>query len=130
MRFSTRRLALAAGGAALLIIGMGSTAEAQSRSRRRITAEELGTVQVSNVLDAIRTLRPDWLQPRGSRAGGMTTMPGVIMDNTPISQNDVSHLATVPLETIEELRYLSASDATTRWGTGYVGGAIQVITKR
>jgi hypothetical protein len=30
---------------------------------------------------------------------------------------------------IESTRYFSASDATTKWGTGYTGGAIEVTTR-
>ena len=31
---------------------------------------------------------------------------------------------------IETMRYLSASDATTKYGTGFLGGAIEVDTRR
>jgi hypothetical protein len=31
---------------------------------------------------------------------------------------------------IETMRYLSASDATTKYGTGYMGGVIEVTTIR
>ncbi len=33
-------------------------------------------------------------------------------------------------ENIETLRYLSAPDATTKYGTGYIGGVIEVTTRR
>jgi hypothetical protein len=29
---------------------------------------------------------------------------------------------------VKEIRYISASDATTRWGTGHSGGVILVVT--
>jgi hypothetical protein len=31
---------------------------------------------------------------------------------------------------IETMRYLSAPDATTKYGTGFPGGAIEVTTRR
>jgi len=31
---------------------------------------------------------------------------------------------------IETMRYLSASDATIRYGTGYIGGVIEVTMRR
>jgi len=31
---------------------------------------------------------------------------------------------------IETMRYLSASDATTKYGTGYAGGVIEVTLRR
>jgi len=34
------------------------------------------------------------------------------------------------IETITEIRYLSPSDATTRYGTGYPAGIIEIITKK
>jgi hypothetical protein len=33
-------------------------------------------------------------------------------------------------DTIEEIRYVSGSDATTRFGTGYPAGIIEIILRR
>ncbi len=39
---------------------------------------------------------------------------------------DLNRMSTADIET---MRYLSASDATTRYGTGYIGGVIEVTMR-
>jgi hypothetical protein len=48
----------------------------------------------------------------GTRAGSRETLTGVLSQN------------------VKEIRYINASDATTRFGTGHPLGAIMVVTKR
>jgi hypothetical protein len=47
-----------------------------------------------------------------------------------VKMMDLNGLSTVPSGRIKEIRYLSAQDATTRWGTGHASGVILVTTKR
>ena len=42
----------------------------------------------------------------------------------------LAYLDQMSTENIETMRYLSASDATTKYGTGYAGGVIEVTTRR
>ena len=71
----------------------------------------------------IRRLRPRWLQPRGG--GGR--QPQAILDGARIGgPNDLNR---VDVADIVEMRFLSASDATTRYGTGFDAGAIEVSTR-
>ena len=42
----------------------------------------------------------------------------------------LAHLHRMSIDDIETMRYLSSSDATTKYGTGYVGGVIEVTTRR
>jgi hypothetical protein len=51
----------------------------------------------------------------------------VYMDDTRLGE--VASLSTIPAGRVREIRYISASDATTRWGTGHSSGVIQVIMK-
>ena len=51
----------------------------------------------------------------------------MIVDNGP--PEGWNRLSVLDLEDIERLVYLNAADATTRYGTGFVGGVIQVFTK-
>ncbi len=98
----------------------------QSRPRRSsnlITAEELSELSVSTAYEAVRRLRPGWLQGRG-RSG----LPVVYRTNTRWGDNPNS-LESIQIDTINEMRFLSASDATTRYGTGFTRGAILVVTR-
>jgi len=89
--------------------------------------QELENVLVLTARQAIRRLRPTWLRPRSSTVGGRHT-PVVFRDG--IKMGDLTTLDEMDMREIMEFRYLSASDATNRYGTGYPGGVILVFTKR
>lgn len=90
-----------------------------------ITAEELTERSDAidrSALEAIQRLRPQWMR----RTGFRVDLPSVIMDNQPY-QLDI--LESVRPEEIQSMRFLSATDATIRYGTGYTSGVIEVITR-
>lgn len=108
------------------------------RQRNVITAEEIATRPgESNAYDLIRSLRPAWLRTRGVASGQVTgNGMGGVTDNAPIAvyvdgakMGGPSVLRDIQADRIQELRYLSASDATMQYGTGNTAGAIQVTTK-
>ncbi|MDH3223612.1 MAG: hypothetical protein OEO23_07840 [Gemmatimonadota bacterium] len=96
------------------------------RSANRITLEELADYSTLNALDAIRRLRPRWLQARGATAGGANE-PVAILDGARLGSPDA--LASVAVSDVSEMQYLSAADATMRYGTNFPGGAIEVRTR-
>ncbi len=91
-------------------------------SRNVISAEQLANSLDRDVYDVIRRLRPAWLRPRGN------LVALAFVDNTRLG--DLEQLRSIAVEIVQEVRYYSATDATTRFGTGYPGGVVQVITKR
>ena len=94
-----------------------------------ITAQELAELEESSVLtakQAVQRLRPRWLQARSSGFSERHT-PVVFRDGMPVG--GLERLDEMDIRTIQELRYLSGSDATNRYGTGYPGGIILVSTK-
>ena len=102
----------------------GQPGEARPRRRTNlITAEELSELSFENAYEAVRRLRPGWLQPRG-RSG----LPVVYRDNARWGGNPRS-LENIRIIAISEMRFLSASDATTLYGTGFSGGVILVVTR-
>ena len=95
-----------------------------------ITAEELATANASNLYDAIRQLRPQWLQ-----GGAPTTFRSaseypilVYMDR--IRFGEPTMLRSVPVTLPLSVRWLSASEAQAEFGVGNLQGAIQVVTRR
>ena len=56
-------------------------------------------------------------------------MPVVYL-NDRLYGNDLSLLHEFGTNTVNELRYLSPSEAQSRWGTGLLGGVIQLVTER
>ena len=114
---------------AVVIVGSACASSGQpGQSRPRgdrnlITAEELSGLSLSSAYEAVRRLRPAWLQARGR-----PPLPVVYRDNTRWG-SDPRSLESIRIDAITEMRFLSASDATTRYGTGFTGGVILVVTR-
>lgn len=104
--------------------GAGTDSGSGGARRDRITADDLAGIVEDNAYDVISRLRPQWLRRRGR-----SLLPAVFRDNIRIG-TDIEALKSIRLENVFELRYLSASDATMRWGTGFTGGVIQIVTRR
>jgi hypothetical protein len=120
----------AAAAALLLVAGCATAGSSRTASDpNRLTQEELADFQRGSVLDAIQRLRPRWLRSRGS--GSFTSAGGdfasVVIDDQPAG--DWGALRALDVQDVDRIIYLRAADATTRYGTGYPGGVIQVYTK-
>src|SRR5687767_2336792 len=79
--------------------------------------------------DLITTLRPQFLRSRGVsslRATAPTTAT-VYVDG--MRFGEIESLRSLPALQILRVEYINASDATTRFGTDHVGGAILISTK-
>jgi hypothetical protein len=114
-------LALAAAGCA-----SSGTTGSRGGDPDVLTAEDLQTVQDLSAYDAVRRLRPAWMRARG--AGTARATPIVYVDG--MRRGSLDELSSVRASEIQEIRYLSASEATTRFGTNNTGGAIVVTTRR
>ena len=107
---------------------------APSRQNDVITAAEIAerAADASNALQVVQKLRPQMLTTRGrfspADSSDAGARPRVVVDGVAIGQ--VENLVNVNAISVMEIRYISATDATTRFGTGYVGGAILVTTKK
>ena len=55
-------------------------------------------------------------------------LPRVYVDD--ISYGNLNSLSNLSSASIREIRFIKAADATTRWGTGNIGGVILVTTKK
>lgn len=103
-------------------------------SANLITSAEIEAagVDMLNALQLVERLRPMMMRARNQTAGSMGAGStfGVIAYVDDVRLGELDALATVMRGTIREIRYIGATDATTRWGTGHSNGVIQVITKR
>ena len=85
--------------------------------------------------DLVQRLRPSMLAAHGTEAGPQSRSPmweanssiKVYLDG--IRYGGVESLATIPASSVVEVRWLSAMDATTRFGTGNIAGAIAVTSR-
>jgi hypothetical protein len=104
-----------------------SEGDSPSSSRNRLFAEDLVGTNDLMLYDALMRLRPMWLQQRGPTTALGPTPLVVYVDN--IRAGTVEFLHNIPVETVREVQYINAGDATTRWGTGVAGGVILVISR-
>jgi hypothetical protein len=129
----TRTLALAPILVALLASGCASggssTGGESSSDRNRISREELVALPPSHAYRAVQLLRPNWLRSRSGtlRNSSGRTPPVVFLDGRPFGE--LATLYDFGVQDIQEIRFIPAPDATIRYGTGYPGGIINVITR-
>ncbi|MGH7501832.1 MAG: hypothetical protein ACREL7_08760 [Longimicrobiales bacterium] len=94
-----------------------------------IRAEELVTVRVSTAYEIVERLRPAFLRGRGQTSlSSDSQFPVVYVDG--MRQGGLDSLRRVAAQDVGEIRYLTARDATTRYGTGHPAGVIEVVTRR
>ncbi len=128
----TRRHALRA-ALSLLVLALATTACSTGAgpgsaigpkgSLDRITEAELEPIAQMSAFEAIQRLRPRWFQSRTGQ------LPMVHLDGS-VRWDGEEYLRTIPCSEVEGMQYMSATDATTRFGTGYSSGAILITTKK
>ncbi len=112
-------VAVLAGACATSGTGDGTSSRG---SRGDITAEDLTAETFQNCFQAVQRLRPIWLQRRGGQP-----LPSVFQDG--VQLGDVTRLRDVPVQGVARIRFISSADATTRFGTGFSGGVIEILTR-
>jgi hypothetical protein len=90
-----------------------------------LTQRELSENRMAgSLLDALTRLRPNFLRGRDPER-----RPDVYFDDSRIP-NGISELRTIRPESVHEVRYLNAMEATLRYGILQNSGAIVVILSR
>jgi hypothetical protein len=80
-------------------------------------------MQSGTLHDAIRRFRPSWLRNRGPDQEVVVVLDGM-------RQGGIQTLHQISVSNVQRVRFLSASDATTAYGTGVWGGVIEVESRR
>lgn len=99
--------------------------------RDPITAADIARIGAGSAYDAVRRLRSNALAIRGVNSVAhpvRASSPVVFVDGMEVGT--VFELRSIPAIDVHEIRFLSASEATTRFGDGYMAGVIHVMTKR
>jgi hypothetical protein len=110
-----------------------SVVSAPGRQRKDpnvITEAELSARSALTARQVIEQLRPQFLRVRGTTTLGNAQTSDVVwvyFDGTRMGTVEV--LNNIGAHEIREIRYLSPSEATNRYGTGHVQGAILVTRK-
>ena len=131
MKRLVRRAAIAA--VTLAGLACASTPRKEGTPTRRgndvITAEEMQSVQFSNLYDLVQALRFRWLQSRGPDSINM--QPGQVqvrLDDTRLG--GVEALRSIAPTGIGSIQWVDPTTAAARWGMGYGHGAIVISTRR
>lgn len=88
-----------------------------------LTQREISTVSAANAYEAVQRLRPAFLRPRSTAT---RTMEYAVVFLDGIRRGSPETLKTIPAGQIEEIRYLTARDATTRYGLNVSAGVLEV----
>ncbi len=108
----------------------GQTAAGDTRGNSRlITRGELNEREGDSAYEVVESLNRRWLQDdrRGRTFGGGPIFARVVVDGTP--RGGLYELHRIGASEIESMRFISAPDATIKYGTGYPGGAIEVTMR-
>ena len=101
--------------------GGGSGSSTRSSSTL-LVEEDLAGVANLSAYEAVQRLRPLWLQVRSVGVG-----PVIFVNGTQVGSAET--LRNYRAGDLSEIRYRRGSDATTRYGTGFGGGTIELRTK-
>jgi len=118
------------------VVALPATSQGQGSKpnyeRDLITREEIRerVPAARDALQVIQQLRPHFLRERttGSMAAGSQREPVQVYIDGVLSATRTAALREVRAELIIEIKYLSSTDATSRYGTGHMNGAILVAT--
>jgi hypothetical protein len=115
---------MAAGGCA----GNSARAAVASGTTEILRADEIRKSGATDAYQAIRTLRPAFLQTRGRTSMVRTenAEPAVYVDDRPFGS--IATLRDIPAREIVDIRYFGPAQAQMRWGAGNSAGAILVRT--
>jgi hypothetical protein len=116
--------------ALLLAVVVGACAstgdgERTRTDRNQLTAEEIQQRQFNSAYEAVQALRSPWLRERVE--DGTAERIVVYVDGT--RAGGTGFLRQVEASAVVSMRYLSPSEASTRYGSGHNGGVIQVHTR-
>lgn len=119
-------LILAAATSACVV---GNPGPSRGSSQGDITRPELEQILSESAYEAVEQLRPSWLfYRRTPTLVNANPEPAAYIDQAKLLSLD--DLRTIPVQDVELIRFLSARDATTVYGTGHMWGAIVVVSRR
>jgi len=107
----------------------GTQTQTTRRSSNVITSDEISSAEVTTLYDAVLRLRPHWLTSGTARSGGSHTDEVQVYLET-AHYGAIESLRQLPVGGVQEMRLLSAADATNRFGIGNTGGAIVISMAR
>jgi hypothetical protein len=99
--------------------------------RNIITFEEIKAAKTpgSSAWDLIAQVRPTFLRTRGTKSLRDLTQVRAVVYLDGIRYGNLESLRSLNAEDIREIEFMDSGDATTRFGTDHLGGAILIRTR-
>lgn len=95
-------------------------------ARNQLTGSQIRATDAANVYYAVQALRPQWLGSRGpTSASDPTPTTANVAVNGQMTGN-IDFLRTLNILDVESVRFLSAGEASARYGMGHPRGVIEV----
>jgi hypothetical protein len=129
-----RRFAKLAGLLVLLTIPVLQACASSGEARPRgnpdvISRDQIDGSSATNALELVRQARPQWLRGRGATSIQSGDVPMPIIYVGEIRHGELESLRVLEVGSLQELRYISATAATTRYGSGHSGGVIRITLR-
>lgn len=116
-------------GAMLSGCAASGTGSGARGPRNVLSHEEIATINVATAYDAVQQLRPEYLRTRGTISVQSPNPEYAVVYINGVRAGGLDALQRIRASDVQDMRYLSASEATTRYGTGHAGGVIEVRTR-
>jgi len=105
-----------------------SSASSSRGGANLLTQADLLQTNTASVFEAIQQARPQWLQARGAGRIGEPAEVLVFVNDAPAG--DIGVLRSWRITDILDVRFLTATDAATRYGTTAESGGVIVMRTR
>ena len=121
------------GGVVATLLGGGGGPAAEVAERGGpdfIPRAELEGYRGESAYDIVELIRRRWVRPQRSSGTGFSresVYARVVIDGS--SRRELRDLTSMNVDGIENMRYMSPVEATTKYGTGFSGGVIEVTTR-
>lgn len=101
------------------------------RNRSVLTAEEMELDKggARSAYDIIERLRPEYLRSRGTSSLRTNKPSTAVVYVDEMRFGELASLKSINVALIYRVEYINAADATTRFGTNHLGGAILITTR-
>ncbi|MEO6528630.1 MAG: glycosyl hydrolase 115 family protein [Gemmatimonadaceae bacterium] len=113
----------------LLVAGCGGTRPEPNSPRpdpRVITRDQMLERHFLTAMDAVQSLKSNWIAPRGPDSFIIPSQLWVYFDN--VRLGNATSLRTINTRDLSYLQYFNGIEATSRWGVGHGAGVIQAVS--
>jgi hypothetical protein len=108
-----------------------NTAVAPGGDPMVVTEDQIAQLRVASAYDIVAQTHANFFHSRGRESNDPNVAPipvHVFVDDTYYS-NDVNSLREITAQDVMQIRFYQSYDAQYKFGSGHMGGVIQVITK-